>query len=141
MKGRSKKNGMISESARLYELSLAAGQSLDINTNCDHFLKTLMAQRNLTCASVWIRGKYLRESIGRDKRGETEPGSFYLVYAIPGLHIRERVLCSDHPVVSKLSGKDVFSITSSEKAFSEMVTEQEALKETLTVFAWGTSVS
>ena len=38
----------------LYELSLAAGQSLDLVSNCERFLSVLMGRKNLTFASVWI---------------------------------------------------------------------------------------
>jgi two-component system, cell cycle sensor histidine kinase and response regulator CckA len=137
MKEQSKADGMISEVFNLYELSLAAGQSLDFKSNCDHFLKTLMAQRNLFYASVWIRGKFLRDSIGWNSHGRIDPRSFYLAYAVPRLRIRETVLHSDHPILANLSGKEAFSIASSEKAFAEMVTEKEGLEGTLTVFALG----
>ncbi len=62
----------------LYELSLSIGQSLDPYATCKGFLRSLMARRNLTGASVWWRagafdddggdGMTLLESI---PRGET----------------------------------------------------------------------
>ncbi len=44
----------------LYELSLAIGKSLDLQTSCGEFIKTLMARKNLSYASVWIKKKYLQ---------------------------------------------------------------------------------
>ncbi|MBT8228968.1 MAG: hypothetical protein KJO50_01825, partial [Bacteroidia bacterium] len=41
----------------LYELSLAAGSSLDIKENYEHFIKVLMARKNLSASSYLIKKK------------------------------------------------------------------------------------
>jgi signal transduction histidine kinase/ActR/RegA family two-component response regulator len=137
MKESSKPGEIVSEVSTLYELSLASGQSLDLKTNCDHFVKALMTRKNLAYASVWIRGKFLRNSMGWKQRERIDPHSFFLVHASPHLHIREKVLPPAHPILLNLKGKEAFSITSSDKNFSEMVTETECPSEALLILALG----
>jgi len=48
-------NKIIRDISLLYELSLAFGQSLDIEENCTHFLKVLMMRKGLTFGAVWLR--------------------------------------------------------------------------------------
>ena len=55
----------LADIALLYELSLAAGTSLDLRTNCRRFLTTLMARKNLSFAGVWL---------AREDWGETPGG-------------------------------------------------------------------
>ncbi len=40
----------------LYELSLAAGSSLNIQENCEIFMKVLMSRKNLSFAGFWVLG-------------------------------------------------------------------------------------
>ena len=137
MKEQPRFSNMTSDTSTLYELSLSAGQSLDLNTNCDYFLKALMARKGLSYASVWIKGKFLKNSIGWEKQEEIDPRSFFLVYAHPRFRIREMVLHHDHPILSRLKGKESYSVTSSEKNFSEMVTERDVPKGAFAIFALG----
>ena len=121
----------------LYELSLAVGQSLDLKTNCDHFLKTLMARKNLAYASVWIKGDYLVDKEEGDQPLEILRNLICLVYANPTFRIRETSLSRHHPVLSVLDGREVFSISSSEKNFSQMITEKGVNRGTFIIFSLG----
>ena len=51
---------IVREISILYELSLSIGQSLDVETTCSRFLRTLLARKNLAYASVWIRARNMR---------------------------------------------------------------------------------
>jgi len=108
----------------LYEISLAAGQSLDLRKNCDIFLKTLMARKNLDFASVWIRKDYLADGQEGEKEQEANHGdAAMLVYAHPEFRIREKTLSSDHPIFPMLSGKDFISVASGDDRFGAIVAE------------------
>ena len=128
---------VISEISILYELSLASGQSLDLKTSCDLFLKTLMARKNLGHASVWIKGEYLfdLQELGKSTKGNSH--SFFLVYANPEFRIKEKVIPPNHPIVSILKGKEAFSIASSENGFSEIITEKGIDRGVFAIFALG----
>jgi len=132
MKGKKDFSKVASDISVLYELSLAVGQSLDLRTNCDHFLKTLMARKNLGYASVWIKGEYIIDSME-----ERDENSAFLVYANPQSYIREKSLSLRHPIFFKLKGKDAFSITSTENGFSEIITEKGVDRGTFAIFALG----
>ena len=113
----------------LYELSLSVGQSLDLKTNCDIFLKTLLARKNLAFASVWIKNEYLVD--------EEEKDRVTLVYANPEFRIRERHLPLHHPLFSHLKEKEAFSLALSDNLSSDLITEKGVAKGVLAVFALG----
>lgn len=83
----------------LYELSLSIGNSLDIQENCDVFLKKLMSRKKVTYLSVWIKDEYLSYS-----NEETAT----LVYAIPEYHINRRKISLKHPLFDDVSLDNVF---------------------------------
>ena len=113
----------------LYELSLAVGNSLDLRKNCEIFLKTLMARKNLAFASVWIRPEYLPDS-------EASEG-VVLVYANPEFRIKTRQISDDHPLVTYLADRLAFSLSSADSDFSKIVTEKDITTGTFAVFALG----
>ena len=43
------------DASKLYALSLAIGQSTDLETNCERFLSTLMRTWELDLCSVWLK--------------------------------------------------------------------------------------
>ena len=65
---------LLDDLAVLYELSLAIGNSLDLEECCDSFLKALMGRRRLSVGAVWL---------GREDSKHQE-----LVYSNP----RDRIL-------------------------------------------------
>ena len=119
----------------LYELSLAIGQSLDLRTNCDRFLKTLMARKNLGYASVWIRQELLAGPEGHDIEGSGNHA--VLVYANPRFRVKETRIPLHHPLFTILKGREVFSVASPEQAFQEFVTEKGINKGAFAIFAMG----
>ncbi|MFH1293123.1 MAG: PAS domain S-box protein, partial [Pseudomonadota bacterium] len=137
MKGKESLSQITSDISVLYELSLAVGQSLDFKTNCDRFLKTMMARKNLGYASVWIKGEYLVDIEERNLPLESINNLVFLVYANPQFRIRETSLPLHHPVFSSLDGKEAFSISSSEKGFSKMITERGIEQGAFAIFSLG----
>ncbi len=63
---------IVKELSLLYELSLAIGQSMDIQENCKAFLRSLMFHKQLTFAAYWIQEK-----------GYEKNNGLQLIYAIP----------------------------------------------------------
>jgi len=108
MKDRRSFGKIASDISILYELSLAIGQSLDLRKNCDRFLKTLMARKNLGYASVWIRQELLAGPEGSDIGGSGNHA--VLVYANPRFRIKETRLPLHHPLFTILKGREVFSV-------------------------------
>jgi len=113
----------------LYEISLSVGQSLDLKTNCDIFLKTLLARKNLAFGSVWIKDSYLFEKDNSDQAT--------LVYANPEFRVREKHLPLKHPIFSLVQEKGVVSLASSDDQFSEIITEKGVTKGLFVIFGLG----
>jgi signal transduction histidine kinase len=122
----------------LFELALSVGQSLDLRENCERFLTTLMARKNLGYAAVWLREDLWPQQptvdvSTPDMRGFTRtPAPFrvptprtslMLVYGVPRVHIRERVLPREHPGFTAAAEQPV-SLASSDPAFPSFITEQ-----------------
>ena len=128
---------VISDISILYELSLAVGQSLDLKTSCDRFLKPLMARKNLGYASVWIKREYLIDPRELELFEEGDQNSAFLIYAYPQFRIKDKCLPLNHPIFSLLKCKEAFSISSSEDRFSEIITEKGINKGTFAIFALG----
>ncbi|WP_407355626.1 sensor histidine kinase [Methanolobus sp. WCC5] len=80
----------------LYELSLSTGNSLDVQENCDRFLKKLMSRKRVTYVSVWIKDEYMYL---RDEDTAS------LVYANPEYYITQRKIAKTHPLFSDIPSK------------------------------------
>ena len=126
---------IISDISVLYELSLAVGQSLDLRTNCEQFIRTLMARKNLAYASVWVRRRHLPEPEHLEK--ETDGNDLVLVYANPEFRASTRVLAEDHPLTRLLEKKAVFSVAASDKDFARVATENELGSGVFAIFRLG----
>lgn len=111
----------------LYELSLAIGTSLDIRTNCDVFLKALIARKNLDFAAVWLKNPH------------TGLDGYTLAFAAPKIRITTTALEADHPLILRLKDAPFWTVESSEEAFDEAITERLLYREgAYAVFPLGT---
>ncbi len=137
MKDREDFSKVIADISILFELSLAVGQSLDLQTNCDRFLKTLMARKNLGYSSVWIKGEYLVDLPEEILLEDRDENSAFLVYANPEFRIKEKSIPPHHLIFSMLEGKEAFSIASTEDRFSEIITEKGIDKGIFAIFSLG----
>ncbi|MDO9066341.1 MAG: PAS domain S-box protein, partial [Chloroflexota bacterium] len=137
MKDREDFSKVIADISILFELSLAIGQSLDLQTNCDRFLKTLMARKNLGYSSVWIKGEYLVDLPEEILLEDRDENSAFLVYANPEFRIKEKSIPPHHLIFSMLEGKEAFSIASTEDRFSEIITEKGIDKGIFAIFSLG----
>jgi signal transduction histidine kinase/ActR/RegA family two-component response regulator len=97
----------------LFELALSVGQSLELRENCERFLATLMARKNLGYAAVWLRAA--------QRPGHSSPaGSLALAYAVPRVHIRERNLPEDR---FQAAAGAPLSVAAGDAGFAHYVTE------------------
>lgn len=114
----------------VYELSLSIGRSLDLMTNCENFVKTLMSRKSLSYTDVWIKNRYLPD--------ETNEKHASLIYAYPMAYAGEKQIPVEHPIFSLLKGKDVLLVSSKEDTFAQLLVDEKGLtKEGLIIFALG----
>jgi signal transduction histidine kinase/CheY-like chemotaxis protein len=97
----------------LYELALSVGHSLDLRENCERFLATLMARKNLGYAAVWL---HTTQWPGRPSSDR----GLALAYGVPWVHIRERMLSHDR--FAAAAGGPI-SVAKGDPAFASYVTE------------------
>ncbi|MBU0679765.1 MAG: PAS domain S-box protein [Verrucomicrobia bacterium] len=122
----------------LYELSLAAGHSLDLEENCDIFLKTLMRRKNLGFASVWLRtNAFLHTVVAGETEKPLHEQTGILVYAHPRFRIEKELLPLDHPVFTCVRGDAFFSIGSTDPRFPEFVVERNMTSGSYAIFPLG----
>jgi PAS domain S-box-containing protein len=111
-------SNIVQDMSFLYELALVVGQSLDLEENCDRFLKRLMGRKDLGYGAVWI---YDRCLTGIDQ----EEGAT-LVYANPASYARAKNISLDHPLFSIL-GNEKFYIVSSPSAEFNLLVDEEGI--------------
>jgi signal transduction histidine kinase len=59
-------NRTLDDLAVLYELALAAGESLQLSENCGRFLSVLLRRKGLSYAGVWLRMDRMPGAVGTD---------------------------------------------------------------------------
>ena len=107
---------LLQDALLFYELSLTVGSSLDINENCDGFLKVLMSRRNLDFCSVWIRNKHIP--------GAKDDGTFMVAYANPIVKQKTIEIDEDFCALKHLKEKQMYSIGSSDKEWRDHIIEE-----------------
>ncbi|MCA8980297.1 MAG: response regulator [Planctomycetes bacterium] len=129
MTERRKVAGILQDLSVLYELSLSAGQSIDLDENCAAFLRTLMARKSLDFTSVWIRERFIT---GADS--DTE---LIQVYANPSFRAPMLTISEDHPLVKRAEEQSLFSLAHGQPGFEELVTELGIDRGSFAVFRLG----
>jgi len=121
------KNNILNDLSLLYELSLSIGQSLDLQKNCEAFLKVLVRRKGLDYASVWIDKDILGHRSAKRKGLE-------LAYAIPEPKVKKRFISADHPLPTTLGGQTYLSASYGEENFQKLSTDPETQKGAFAVF-------
>ena len=116
-------NRIVRDISVLYELSLALGQSLDIEETCSHFLRTILARKSLAYASVWIQAKHMR-GMNNVTTSNHDADSLVLVYALPQFRVRERSLPAGHPLWTLFGARNAISLSSEQPEFAQVITEK-----------------
>ncbi len=122
------RSGIVAELSLLYELSLSIGTSLDLQENCDVFLTTLMARKNLSYAGVWIDSRWL------DKKPEPV---YRLVLGMPTFRSTAATMHHDHPVAVRLRNEGSFQVTAGDPGFGEAAFEPGLAKGACLVLRLG----
>lgn len=117
----------------LYELALSAGQSLDLEANCDRFLRTLLARKNLAFGAIWLKADVLA---GPREAGRPT-GEYRLAHANPRFRVRETTLAADHPLIRRLAAEPFFSAAAGEAGFESLATEKGIAGGVFAVYALG----
>jgi len=121
----------------LYELSLSVGQSLDLKTNCDRFVTTLLAGKGLGYASVWIKDRYLPNGGTGSSSEHKDKAWASLIYANPEFRSGANRIPPDHPILERLARDCAFSVSFSDDEFSQITTEKGLEQGTFAVFSLG----
>ena len=121
-------NDIVRDISILYEISLSIGGSLDLKENCAAFLKTLMARKGLTFASVWIRSDYLSE--------DGKPDQARLVYANPEASAGATELPLTHPLFTLFPEEEAFASRAfGDEQFGSLVQEQHIKEGAYALFS------
>ncbi|MCB9593275.1 MAG: response regulator [Sandaracinaceae bacterium] len=98
----------LADIALLFELSLAAGTSIDLQTNCRRFVTSLMARKNLDLAQIWLRAD------ATEDRGAAGPATdalpYHLAFAAPTAHVGVTTLGADHPLLARVREERAFRV-------------------------------
>lgn len=121
--------GILQDLSVLYELSLSAGQSIDLDENCAAFLRTLMARKSLDFSSVWIRERFIT--------GEESDEELIQVYANPAFRAPMLTIHESHPLVKRSEEQRIFSSAHGGPGFDELVTELGIDRGSFAVFRLG----
>jgi signal transduction histidine kinase len=121
-------NEIVNDISLLYELSLSIGNSLDLQENCDIFIKKLLSRKNLNFASVWIREVFLSFQDSDNAR---------IVYAYPHRMISLTQLPVIHPALSPAEKDKVLIVNSFDKDFSHFIIEKDVSHGTYFIFPLG----
>jgi len=121
--------------AKLYALSLAIGQSTDLETNCERFLSTLMKTTQVESSSVWL--KY-REVMDADiSFGGKAEDTAVLAYAKPRQEVATEKIPLTHSIFSILARRNACSFAASEQEFAQVCIEQPPSEGVVTLFPLG----
>ncbi|QGG48607.1 sensor histidine kinase [Heliorestis convoluta] len=110
----------------LYEMALSIGQSLDLEKNCDNFLKILMARKNLSFASVWIREDKIIP--------QGEKNNLLLTYGKPRYFVRERIINECEQLRDFFQGRKYLPISYDNPYFRHFVHENNIKGGTYVIF-------
>ncbi|MEI9949961.1 MAG: response regulator [Pseudomonadota bacterium] len=116
----------------LYELSLAVGESLSLDRNCERFITTLMARKGFTYGAVWLKASVLSERSPPSAEDE-----LVLVYGAPRAQVRERHVDLNHAMWQLANARGSVSVLCDETESRRLVTELGAVQGSMSLFSLG----
>ena len=99
---------IIQDISLLYELSLSVGNSFEVKENCKHFLNILMARKNISIASVWVK----------------EEDFLNLAYGTPENLIEDKSIFLDHFIWKNLESTSKFVTVMGDDIFDKCIQEK-----------------
>lgn len=98
------------------ELAFSIGNSLDLQENCDAFCTLLLARKNYSFVSVWLKNDLL------ENRGKAKEAT--CVYAYPLVMADVVTLPIDHPLFAPLASGKAISYSSHDAEFTPLIAEK-----------------
>lgn len=125
------KSVLLEETLLLLELALIVGRisRFDLTSRCQEFLKILMARKNLSYGSVWIRSRALR----RDDQSD----AIELVYALPRSLLNVSKMPVSHPSMEVLGSGRYKVYRHEDPDFYKHALSRKLTAGTLVCFALG----
>ena len=99
---------IIQDISLLYELSLSVGNSFEVKENCKHFLNILMARKNISIASVWVK----------------EEDFLNLAFGTPENLIQDKSIFLDHFIWKNLESTSKFVTVMGDDIFDKCIQEK-----------------
>ncbi len=121
--------------SRLYELSLAIGESVDLRENCEGFLSELLPSIHHDAASVWLDHRLLAG--GGPESGERAEDVVVLIKGEPAGRYSASRIPLDHPLLAALSVDPVISVCEGDEAFPDVKIDRGIHRGVVTVFGLG----
>ena len=105
------KTDIVADSLVMFELALSVGRTSgeSAEARSRQFLRILLARKNLSFVSVWIRLDIVDTDSG-DRR------HYQLVTALPENHVSQQKVSADHPSVRFIGEQEKFTVTPGMKA-------------------------
>ncbi len=121
------REGIIRDIYLLYELSLAIGQSLDLQENCERFCNALIARKNINYAAIWIKNEFLTQI--------ENPKKSSLVYAQPEVKAEKKQITNKHEVYKLLKKETASIIKQEDEIFEKIIFEKNINSGSYAIFA------
>ena len=102
------------------ELAFSVGNSLDLQENCDAFCTLLLARKNYSFVSLWLRNDVLKN--GGDAG---DAGDATCVYAYPQMMKDQVTLPADHQLFTPLTDGEAISYSAEDDIFSSLISEKQ----------------
>ena len=114
----------------LYELSITIGQSLNLNENCEKFIKAIHSKKNLDFVSVWIKNKWLLNP--------EDYGNASMVSAMPQFRVKEKSITLDHDIFHLLHAvEEVLVLADDNPDFQKVITEKNIERGIYAIYPMG----
>ncbi|MFK7905999.1 MAG: ATP-binding protein [Chitinophagales bacterium] len=108
---------IIKDISILYELSLAVGSSVETKKNCEGFVNVLIARKEYSFVSVWVKDSPSFEKTSSEN-------TFNLLFAHPAIRVDKTELEEDNLIWEGLQNKDFFSVSTKAENFGDFVQEK-----------------
>ena len=99
------------------ELAFSIGNSLDLKENCDAFCTILLARKNYSFISLWLRNGVLNNGGGA--------GDTTCVYAYPQVMADRMTLPADHLLFTLFKDRKAVSYAARDSVFPSLITEKQ----------------
>ncbi len=119
---------ILKEVSFLYELSLSIGKTLDLEDNCESFIRTLMRSKKFDICSIWINSMHLRPL------SHNLQDTALLSFAHPQFKITEHLMPTTSFIFQLINEKGFIYINFPNESFDFLLDNQEITTGALAIF-------